>query len=89
MMPPLYNFTEYFMLTDKLSIIYGEEERVAAFDLRRETSQVAQLYSLFVLPERTEDQRASSWFLSHRLSAIFFTTHRLLWQPLHFTATSW
>lgn len=38
MMPPPYNFTEYFMLTDfeKLSIIYGEEERVGAFDLRRE-----------------------------------------------------
>lgn len=47
---------------------------MAAFDLSRNSdvkiSQVTQLYSLFVLPERTQDRRASSWHLNlsaHRL----------------------
>lgn len=42
---------------------------MAALDLSRDRdvkiSQVAHLYSLFVLPERAEDQRASSWYLNH------------------------
>lgn len=41
---------------------------MAAFDLSRNSdvrsSQVTQLYSLFVLPERARDQRASSWHLT-------------------------
>lgn len=41
---------------------------MAAFDLSRNSdvkiSQVTQLYSLFVLPERTRDRRASSWHLN-------------------------
>lgn len=40
---------------------------MAAFDLSRNSdgkiSQVTQLYSLFVLPECTQNRRASSWHL--------------------------
>lgn len=43
---------------EKANILWGEEERMAAFDLSRNSdvkiSQVTQLYSLFVLPERSQ-----------------------------------
>lgn len=55
-------------LGKKANILRGEEERMAAFDLRRNSdvkiSQVTQLYWLFVPPERAQDRRASSCHLT-------------------------
>ena len=52
---------------------------MAALDLSRDRdvkiSRVAYLYSLFVLPERAEDQRASSWYLNHLALTISHFLH--------------